>query len=190
MGNITIQYYKKTLVGIWAQDKRGKDKVTYLLEDPTRLEEKREEIRVKIDSELIRIARLLNIALPFEKPTWVRHEDYIKGEEYINNIPEDMIIHDTVFKKVYPKGIEFIGYKDEIPTAKVKTYIKNRALENFIPEIVQALEDVNPLGTIKKRCLTVQDVIENRRFINMLDRKQKQDLTLWIFETMGVKLCL
>lgn len=68
---------------------------------------------------------------------WVRFEDDIHGEDYIDNIPRDMVITDTYFKKVYQKGLEFKN------PAYVKAYISNRAIEEIAPEIAAA---INGLG--------------------------------------------
>ena len=62
-----------------------------------------------------------------------RGEHGIHGDDYLDKIPEDMIIHDTVFKKVYPKKVEFFD------PASIKNYVSNRAIENIAPEIAQEL---------------------------------------------------
>lgn len=69
---------------------------------------------------------------------WVRFEDDIHGEEFIDKLPRDLIITDTYFKKVYQKGIEFKN------PAYVKSYISNRAVEEITPEIAEA---INELGS-------------------------------------------
>ena len=69
---------------------------------------------------------------------WVRFEDDIHGEDYIDKIPRDLIITDTYFKKVYQKGLEFKN------PAYVKSYISNRAVEEIAPDIAEA---INGLGS-------------------------------------------
>ena len=67
---------------------------------------------------------------------WVRHEDAIKNEDFIDNLDPSMIIHDTYFKRVYPDNIEFKN------PAFVKTYIKNRVIEDLAPEIKNELLEI------------------------------------------------
>ena len=140
---ITLMYGKNTLTGIWSQDK---PKTTYLVESDCfegleeLIDKRREKIRERIDSALEEFSKQFNIKLMFEKPMWDRYEDWIKGDEFIDSIPEETIVHDTVFKKVYPKGIEFKQSSDkEDPTIFLKNYIKNRAIEKISPEIANEL---------------------------------------------------
>jgi hypothetical protein len=63
----------------------------------------------------------------------------MKGEEVIDSIPRETIIHDTVFKKVYPEGVEFIGGKGIEPGSRMKNYLKNRAVEDIAPELAYAV---------------------------------------------------
>lgn len=70
---------------------------------------------------------------------WVRFEDDIHGEDFIDKIPRDQIINDTYFKKVYQKGIEFKN------PAYIKSYISNRTVEEIAPEIAEA---INGLGSL------------------------------------------
>lgn len=145
---ITIQYGKNTLTGIYAQARIGNDKTIYKIERDSldeidaRIDEIREDIRQKIDAALLDFSTRFKINLPIAKPSWSRFEDFVKGEEYLDNIPEDTIIHDTHFKKVYGKGIEFIGKKGEHPTSKLKNYIRHRAVEKIAPQIADEIKDL------------------------------------------------
>ena len=38
---------------------------------------------------------------------WIRQENAIKGESFIDSLDPEMIIHDTYFKKVYKDNVEF-----------------------------------------------------------------------------------
>lgn len=149
MPNITLQYGKDTLTAIYSQPKIGGVKGVYLIERQSytlieqRINEIKQQIKHTIDKTLKKFIRAFKIGLPYKQPVWARHEDYIKGEEVINSIPREVIIHDTVFKKVYGKGIEFFGGKGKEPTATLKQYIKNRAVEDIAPEIA---ESINKLG--------------------------------------------
>ena len=71
--------------------------------------------------------------------TKIRGEHGVHGIDYLDKIPEDMIIHDTIFKKVYKKKVEFY---DPI---YVKNTVTNLALKDFAPEIA---ESINSLGNL------------------------------------------
>lgn len=145
-GNITVQVGKSKIVGIWNQ---GKDRQTWIIgrdsvkELDRRLDEVKLSIMDKIKAVVLDYAVQSNLSL-FDDWHWVRHEDWIKGEEYINRIPREFTIHDTVFKKVYnDPGIEFIGGKDKQGIAEIKSYIKNRVVEDFAPAIAEELKGFN-----------------------------------------------
>ncbi len=147
--NITLQYGRKYLVAIWSQKIINGHKQSFLIRADSEasfdrwLNNKKAEIRDKLDTALFLIAKKLKIRLYTVQPIWSRHEDFIKGEEYIDKLPIETIIHDTVFKKVYGKGIEAIGGLDDEPVAKIKNFIKNRMLERFTPQIASELNLLN-----------------------------------------------
>lgn len=143
--NIKVMIGKKRLVGIWSQNRIGGHKETFLLESKSseelerKLKEKKKEISLQIDRAVKYVGKRLGVLKPYARCGWIRHEDWIKGEEFIDSIPRETIVHDTVFKKVYGEGVEFIGGKDVEPGARLKNYIKNRALEDFSPVIHEEL---------------------------------------------------
>lgn len=147
---ITIQYGKRTLTGIYTQDKIYGEKQTYLIEANTlkdlekRITQKKEQIRKKIDNALISFSRQFKIKLPLEKIIWGRYENWIKGEEFIDKIPKEVIIHDTYFKKVYPIGIETknTGKKDEDPVVTIKNHLSNSMIRKISPEIAESLSKI------------------------------------------------
>jgi len=147
MPNITMMVCKKNLIAIYSQTRIGNKKETFFIERSTteelekRINEKKKKIERKLDKALYKYAAQNKLSIPYKKPIWLRHEDFIKGEEYIDKIPRETVIHDTVFKKVYPEGIEFIGGKNKEPTVSLKNYIKNRAIEDISPQIASELRD-------------------------------------------------
>jgi len=150
--NITIQYAKHTLTGIYSQNIIGGVKEIFLIEAynfndiEERINQKKQEIEGRIDAALYKFIKQFSIGLPLKTPIWARYEDFIKGEEYIDNIPREVIIHDTYFKKVYGEGLEFKSSKlGENPTVHMKNYIKNRAIEDIAPDISNELNDSNLL---------------------------------------------
>ncbi len=67
----------------------------------------------------------------------VRGEHGIHGIDYLDKIPEDMIIHDTIFKKVYNGKVEFYD------PVNIKNTVSNFALKEFSPEISNSLDNLN-----------------------------------------------
>lgn len=62
-----------------------------------------------------------------------RIEQGVHGDEFLDSIPADMIIHDTHFKKVYDRKVEFKSVD------AVKNFISNRAVEKIAPEIAEEI---------------------------------------------------
>ena len=172
---ITIQYGKNTLTAIYACPLINGHKQTRLIERDTidginaRMDEIKDNIKKKLDNALKEFSRQFALSLPFKKVIWVRHENWIKGDEFIDNIPRETIIHDTIGKKVYAEGWEFMGGKDKEPTATIKNYIKNRAIEDIAPEIAASLNQL---------CLRF-DTMGNR-IIDMMNNRTKVDTELAI----------
>lgn len=122
--NITIQYGQCYLTAIYHQNIIAGNKETFAIERDTpeevnkRIDEIRERIRQKIDNALESFIKQFDIRLPLKKPIWDRYEDFVKGFDFIDKIPKEVIIHDTIFKKVYGDGIEFkSSEKEKTPIA-------------------------------------------------------------------------
>jgi len=73
-------------------------------------------------------------------------EHGVKGIDFLDKIPEDMIIHDTLFKKVY-KGKK-VEYKSPV---HVKNTLTNYAIKNIAPEIGNELTIIKEMvkGTLE-----------------------------------------
>ena len=125
MPNITVQYGRNKLIGIYSQPRVDGRKTVYLIEASSvgdldrRISEKVDDIRKSIDVALDNFMKRFKVRIRFEKPFWMRYEDWIKGEEFVDSLPADLIIHDTVFKKVYSEGVEFVN-RDEIGRASCR----------------------------------------------------------------------
>ena len=95
----------------------------------------------EIESKLINAAeeftKLVGGEAVINKREWKRHEDEVKRESFIDSLPPDLVIHDTYFKKVYQKGVEFKS------PVFVKNYIANRAIEDLSPEIAKEINIFN-----------------------------------------------
>jgi len=150
LNDITIQIGKRKIIGIYSQQKVGKKKGAYLIEAKSKEElektifDKRRDIYSRIDAAIVKVARALGIAIPLKPPSTIRYEDSLKGEEYIDNLPNDLTIHTPVVKKVYPDEVEFIKNRN-LPEGgvAVANYLENRALEKVAPEIHQELKQIH-----------------------------------------------
>lgn len=142
---ISLQVCKSKLIGIYSQVYSNGKKYWYRItrdsdeEINQVIEAKKEEIKDKIDSALKMFCEEFKLGFRFENPTWLRSETAIHGDDYIDRIPRELIIHDTIFKKVYKDDLEFKSGKGEEPVVHLKTYITNRAIEKISPEIAKEL---------------------------------------------------
>ena len=146
--NITLQYGKETLTGIFKQNIIYGEKETYAIPTDNKkvfdsfLDKKKEEIRSRIDKAINHFSNRFKIGKN-AIIKWARYEDWIKGEDYIDKIPTETIIHDTFFKKVYGEGMEFIQTpKKEEPTIHLKTYIKNQSIKEREPLIANEINNI------------------------------------------------
>lgn len=186
--NITIQYGKETVTAIFSQNIINGHKETYLIERNNkeecnkRLNQIINEIKEKIDNALNDFIDRFNLRLePERKPIWTRYEEWIKGEEFIDSIPRETIIHDTTFKKVYPEGIEFkSSKKGEEPLIHLKSYINNRSIEEREPiiakEINNAYSAIIPiLSELNKSIhLEIRNKKLHQRVLRSMDKTLKQ----------------
>ncbi len=143
---VTIQLGKRTLTGIYSQKIIEGEKEIYLIRAYStddleeRINQIKDDIRRKTDEALRIFCKAFDIE-EISEPKWDRYEDFIKGEEFIDKIPPSTIVHDTYFKKVYGKGIEFKQTeKKEEPTVNLKNYIVNQATKRHSPEIAKSIE--------------------------------------------------
>ena len=191
--NITIQYGKTKLTGIWKQNIIDGIKEGYLVERTTIneiqewVDDKTESIKVKIDKALECFIRECGIKEKYKRLTyiWKRKELEIKGDDFIDGIPKECILHDTVGKKVYEAGFEF---NDEL---YVKNYIKSRAIEDISPEIAKSINDLstkisslNPVSDLEfvrqliQESNTIQDMLDQTRILIPIKRLSQEELRL------------
>ena len=191
--NITLQYGVETLTAIHKQHTVKGHKETFLIEADTidqinkRIDYYKNIAKEKMDYALDCFAKKFRIVLPYEKKIWGRAENWIKGEEFIDSIPIECIIHDTHFKKVYTEGLEFMSGKGQDPTATIKTYIKNRCIEDISPEILKRLENIENkyekqyMDFYEKAVIPIQEQIVThlkrlRKEIRDFQKNQKREI--------------
>jgi hypothetical protein len=108
----------------------------------------------------------------YNQAKWIRHEDEVKGEDFINSIDQTMVIHDTYFKKVYDSGVEFKS------PFFVKKYINNRVVEEIAPEIKEELKELKGMyGELKE--LTLLEIRNKKLHLKVLQdmRKTLKDIS-------------
>ena len=80
-----------------------------------------------------------------------RCEHGIHGDDYLDKIPSELIIHDTYIKKVYKRKVEFKS------TAAIKNYVSNRAVEKIYPEIALEINKLNQKQEIFERSIELHN---------------------------------
>lgn len=135
---ITLMLHKTCVIAIFSLKNEKGAKVWYKVSVNSVLafQEWLDQKVKDIAETLIKATETLKIGLDLEAAAWVRHEDGVKNEEYLDSLPADLILHDTYVKKVYSNEAELNG------AARVKNYITARAIENLLPEL---MEEVNKI---------------------------------------------
>lgn len=81
------------------------------------------------------IAKIYNFRAYYKEKNWVRHEDGIEGDDFIDSLPRSLIVNTKKWKKVYPNKVEFKSPFDMV------NYLNNRAIDMVAPQIVESLND-------------------------------------------------
>jgi len=129
---ITIKKNQVEVINKWHEKQWRLITASSIKEIDTRINEVVEKLDNQCLTALKKLMDIIGGSSNF-KVLHQRGEHGIHGEDYLDKIPEKMIIHDTIFKKVYKRKVEFYN-----PTA-VKNFISNRAIENISPEIANEL---------------------------------------------------
>lgn len=178
LGNITVIHSLK----------REKQKMWY---EVTGM--KLKDIDSKIDDRVNKIKRIclkeakkfvkkFNGFLYINQAKWIRNEDAIKGEDFIDEIDPNMIIHDTYFKKVYKDTVEFKS------PAFVKKYIGNRVVEEIAPELRNDLLELKSgFNELNKSLSIYNKNIEKNTEATLLEIKNKK-IHLGVLKSMNTTL--
>lgn len=193
---VTVQIGKRVLTAVWQQRKDGKKEV-FRFEGSKKevivaIEDKRAEICSLLDGTLQKVG--VDYGLEIGEPIWERKEESIKGDFGLDGLPRDMVLHDTVFKKVYDDDLEFIEGKG-VSAGYVKNYLNNRALEDFAPEIVAALDGLhseisglNRLERVMERVVVFpEDLLrpDVQVLVAGLNGFERAFFSDWLFERFG-----
>lgn len=147
-GGVTLMVGREKIVAIYDQAKHLGKKYWYRIERDSVsevdrvIEAKKEELKCFLDSKIKDFASKNGLELSGEF-FWVRAESGIKGDSFLDSLPEELIVHDSTFRKVYKDEVEFISGKGVDPVAGLKNFVNNRALEAFSPAIVEQLNLIN-----------------------------------------------
>lgn len=138
--NVTVQVFKQRVIFIWKQERFRGVKKWFSVSgvDIGAVERVIEGHKAFISGLLDSAAEVFSgqfgvVYLGF--PKWVRCEDALKGDAFLDSLPKELVIHAEHFKKVYADEVEFVGRSGDVPTAKMVRYINNRVVEQFTPEI-------------------------------------------------------
>lgn len=144
----------------------------------------------EIYEECVGAVRSLGAGLDFGGCVWIRHEDAVKGEEFLDSLPVDLVLHDSYCKKVYEKEVEFTS------PFYMKNFIANRSIERVSPEIARELLElrkgaeevrllverrVDMLGFLKARIGCLGDLARFEGEIRGLSLVEREDLSDWLF---------
>jgi len=187
---VTIQFSRNKIIGIWDQEKIEGVKLIHLVEGTARqradfINSRVKKTKDKIDNAIREFAGVVGVDINPDSFKWYRHEDFSRGDKFINSLPREVIIHNEVFKKVYPVGVEFVGGKGDEPGEGLINYIKSRAVDDREDLIIRAVEVNNPFNQLKFKCKCVEDVIDNKHLVDLLDDAQKDIFSVWTFTNLS-----
>lgn len=126
---ITVQIFKSCAMIIYSERSKGGAKLWRKV-SITSLEGFNslwDAEQVNISQECFNALKGLELPLNFnfEGALFMRHEDAVKGESFLDSIPKDQVIEDTTFKKVYKDEVEFKN------PFFLKNYINSRVTETL-----------------------------------------------------------
>lgn len=106
-----------------------------------------------------------------------RGEIGIHGDEFLDSIPEDLIIQDTYFKKLYKKKPEF-NLDNKGKAGYVKNYISIRAIEKVSPEIANEIKGVNDVlqGELKPVLESLTEQIKLHLEVQKITKDTMKDI--------------
>lgn len=116
-----------------------------------RMKQRVKKIKKTCVSACKKLTKLYGGKADIKKAQWIRFEDALHMPNWIPS-DDDLIIHDTDFKKVYKDEIEF-----KSPT-KLKTFIQNRMIEDVLPQLSENIEDIKK--TITNNQLSITESIK------------------------------
>ncbi len=112
-----------------------------------KIKEKVEEIKKVCIETTERFIKKYGGEADFSKAKFIAHEDGIHAEDWM---PEEEIIYDTNFKKVYKNEIELKS------PLLVKNYISNRVVEEIAPDIAREIKNNNDSIEDVKEIITIE----------------------------------
>jgi hypothetical protein len=133
--SITVTYSLKSAISPTKLEKAVyKIEANNIEEIHQRIDERVEAIKQKCLKVAKKVIECYGGKADYNKAIWLRHEDAIHKEDWI---PDEAIIHDTHFKKVYPTQVEMKS------PAFIKNFYSNRVVEEIAPQIAQEISQGN-----------------------------------------------
>ena len=133
--SITITYSLKSAISPTKMEKAVYKIEADNIEDiHKRIDERVESIRQRCLKIAKKVVECYGGKAEYDKAIWIRHEDAIHKEDWV---PEESVIYDTHFKKVYPTQIEMKS------PAFIKNFYSNRVVEEIAPQIAKELSKGN-----------------------------------------------
>lgn len=127
--SVTVQIFKSCAMIIYSERTKGGAKLwrKVSITDLEAFNSWWDAEQVSISQTLFSALKALELPLSFdyEGALFMRHEDAIKGEAFLDSIPKDQVIEDTTFKKVYKDEVEFKN------PFFLKNYINSRVTETL-----------------------------------------------------------
>jgi len=167
---VTIQIFKEKIVGIYNQEYVFGKKYWYRVERSSMgevnewLDRKTEEIRSLVDDCVRDFVKMEGLGLKGDF-YWVRSETGVKNDDFLDSLPSDLVVYDTIFKKVYRDNTEFMGGRN-YPVGDLKNYLNNTALNDFSPMIA------GELNSIRGKIEEFSEVIRlNQDYLSLLKGK-------------------
>ncbi len=171
---IIIRKKSVEIINLWHQKQWRLLEVQSIKEVNDRINEMKQEMEDTTIKALRKFISVNGGESDFKPIIKRKSEIGIHGDDYIDKIPPEMVIHDTYFKKVYKEKVEFLGEES------VKSYIQNRAIEDLSPEIAQSIttlgKDLVPILTRVNESLLLE--IKNKKLhqgvLKSMDKTMKQ----------------
>jgi hypothetical protein len=149
--NIIIQVGKKNVV-IFYSLRKGRQKIWFKVPQKdfdSWVDRKIADIYAMLLQEVSK----LGLPLDYEQAVWIKHEDGLKGEEFLDEfVSQGHMIDDTYFKQVYVGNQAHVEFKSP---SFMKNYVANRSLEQVAPLIVRELEEIRVRLPESKKILCV-----------------------------------
>lgn len=172
---VIIRKHKAEVINKWYEKNWVLIEAENIKQVGEKIDERIKEMNQQCDNALKELIRTFGGGSDF-KVLKQRGEHGIHGEDFLDKIPENMVIQDTIFKKVYKRKVEMYN------PAFVKNYISNRAIEDISPEISKELKGINEAlqGSLTPTLLALTEQIKLHLAVQKETKKTMKDIRDYI----------